>query len=135
MSTLRSIFPAVAAMAAAVVLPGQLYSEGPQSFDRLTTMTGKVFDNVTVTAVEPDGLRLRHDAGVSKIAFADLPSSLARQYPHDSKKAAEFAAESEARNREAIARAEEERAQAEYNARCRLAGLPPGFFIPAEGPL
>jgi hypothetical protein len=135
MSTLRSILPAVMAFAAAAVLQGQLLAEGPESFDRLTTIKGKVFTNVTVTAVEPDGLRLRHDAGVSKITFGDLPPSLAREYPHDPKEAAEFAAKEEERNRQAIARAEEERAQAEHDARCRLAGLPPGFYIPEEGPL
>jgi hypothetical protein len=105
------------------------------TFDRIQTTTGKVFRNVEVLAVDPDGLRLRHDDGVSKVPFADLPSSLTKQYPYDPQKAAEFAAQTEATNRKAIQFAEDERARAEYDELCRRAGLPPGFYIPTQGPL
>jgi hypothetical protein len=115
-------------------LAGALFSEVPESFRELKTAAGKVFLNAKVLAVEPDGLRLLHDSGVSKVAFADLSESLRSQFPHDPEAAAEFAAMTEAANREAIERGEQERARADYDERCRRAGLPSGFVIPTEGP-
>jgi hypothetical protein len=124
---------AVAIVIAAIT--GSLFSEAPESFREFKTTTGKVFLNAKVLAIEPDGLRLLHDSGVSKVAFADLPVSLRSQFPHDPELAARYAAKTEAANRDAIKRGEQERARADYDERCRRAGLPPGFFIPAEGPL
>jgi hypothetical protein len=98
-------------------------------------ITGKVLVNARILSVDPDGLRVSHEYGVSKVAFADLPEALRRQFPHDPVAAADFAAKAEAANREAIRLAEEERARFDYDERCRRAGLPPGFVIPADGPL
>jgi hypothetical protein len=127
----RALFITVAAV---TVASSPLLSQ-PQNLGDLRMITGKVLVNARILAVEPDGLRVSHEFGVSKVAFADLPESLRRQFPHDAAKAAEFAAKAEAANREAIQSAEEERARFDYDERCRRAGLPPGFLIPADGPL
>jgi hypothetical protein len=131
------LLPIAATVACAFVtsIPAPLLAEPQANFAELRMMTGKVLVNARILAVEPDGLRLSHESGVSKIAFADLPESVRQQFPFDPVEAADFAAKTEAANRAAIQFAEEERARFEYDARCRRAGLPPGFFIPAEGPL
>jgi hypothetical protein len=130
----RAFFMTAVAVATVSVATGPILAQSSDLGD-LRMITGKVLVNARILAVEPDGLRLRHDSGVSKIAFADLPESLRKQFPHDPKKAAEFAAKAEAANREAIQAAELERARFDYDERCRRAGLPPGFMIPAKGPL
>src|SRR4051794_25282610 len=79
-----------------------ILAESIEGFTSLQTVAGKVFVNVRIIATEPDGLRLLHDAGVSKIAFVDLPVSLRDRYVYDAAKAAEFAARTEAANRQAI---------------------------------
>jgi hypothetical protein len=130
----RTLFITAVAVAAVTVASTPLLSQ-PQDLGDLRMITGKVLVNARILAVEPDGLRLSHEFGVSKITFADLPASLRSQFPHDPAAAAEFAAKAEAANREAIQSAEQERARFDYDERCRRAGLPPGFMIPAEGPL
>jgi hypothetical protein len=134
MSPLHQIFAAVA-LTALTVSPSTSWSQAAEELGDITTPAGKSFLNAKVIAVDPDGLRLLHEAGVSKVSFADLPPDVARRYPQDPAKAAEFAAKAEAANREAIRLSEQERAMAGYNERCRRAGLPPNFYIPAEGPL
>lgn len=116
-------------------LCAQTQAQAPEHLGDLKTVTGKVYRDAKVMAVDPDGLRLLHDSGVSKIAFVDLPGSVRSRFPHDPDKAAEFAAKAEAANREAIQYSEQERARVEYDERCRRAGLPMGFLIPNEGPL
>jgi hypothetical protein len=131
------LLPAAATVACALMtaIPGPLLAQPQVSFAELKTVKGKVLLKARVLAVEPDGLRLSHETGVSKIAFADLPEPVREQYPHDPVKAAEFAAKAEAAHRAAIQSAEEERARFEHDERCRRAGLPPGFHIPVDGPL
>jgi hypothetical protein len=126
---------AAVALTAITASPATSWSQIAEELGDLTTPAGKTFLNAKVIAIEPDGLRLLHEAGVSKVMFADLPQDLARRYPHDPAKAAEFAAKVEAANREAIRISEQERNMAAYNERCLRAGLPPNFHIPAEGPL
>lgn len=135
MSQSRILLAATLALSTVTVHPRLVLAQPQEVLATLVTPSGKTYLNAEVLAVEPDGLRLRHDAGVSKVAFADLPASLASCYPHDPVKAAEFAASAEAANRVAILLGEQERARAEFDERCRLAGLPPGFVIPEEGPL
>jgi hypothetical protein len=117
------------------ITPASLWCQASGNLGDVRTTTGKVFVNAKVLFVDPDGLRLQHDAGVSKVPFTDLPASIRNLFPHDPAKAAEFAARVEADNRKAILSAEHERAQADYNERCLKAGLPPGFVIPNKGPL
>src|SRR6185436_9745914 len=90
----RAFFMTAVAVATVSVATGPLLAQTSALGD-LRMITGKVLVNARILAVEPDGLRLGHDSGVSKIAFADLPESLRKQFPHDPKKAAEFAAKAE----------------------------------------
>ncbi len=123
------------ALLSLLAAPPACQADGTISFPELRLSTGKVLTQVQITAVEPDGLRLRHATGVSKVRFADLPEQVQRKYPYDPNKAAEFAARETAAHLQAIQTGEQERARAEQDERRRLAGLPPGFFIPSEGPL
>jgi hypothetical protein len=134
MSLSRAVAPTFALLVVLSV-PSTSHAEEEKRFAELKLSTGKVLTAVRVTAVEPDGLRLQHTAGVSKVRFADLPEHVRREYPHDSDRAAAFAAQAEAAHLQAIQLGEQERSRAEYDERCRLAGLPAGFHIPAEGPL
>src|SRR6188768_732666 len=93
----HALFITAAAVAAVTVASSPLLSQ-PQNLGDLRMITGKVLVNAHILAVEPDGLRLRHESGVSKIAYADLPASLRSQFPHDPVAAAEFAAKAEAAN-------------------------------------
>jgi hypothetical protein len=128
-------FAAAVVFTALTAFSSSAWSQLAEDLGDITTPAGKSFYNAKVIAVEPDGIRLRHESGVSKVLFADLPADVASRYPHDPAKAAAFAAKAEATNREAIRIAEQERAMAAYNERCRRAGLPPNFYIPEEGPI
>ena len=61
----------------------------------------RVLTNVRITKVEPDGLRLSHDAGISKIPYEALPNDLRETYKFDPIAASAFRAEQEAARREA----------------------------------
>ena len=59
------------------------------------------FTNCTVTAVEPDGLRVMHDAGFAKLPFEALPPEMQRALGFDAAKVEQFREE----KRQAEARA------------------------------
>ena len=106
-----------------------------EKFAELRTAKGRVYVNATVLAVEPDGLRLQHDAGVSKVTFLDLPDPVRKKYPFDPERAAEFARAAEAANREAIAIGEQDRLKADLEERKRKAGIPADVTLPSDGPV
>lgn len=60
-----------------------------------------VFKNVRVTAVLPDGLKISHDGGISKIPFERLPQDLRSKYKFDAGAAAAFRTKIEAQQAEA----------------------------------
>lgn len=65
-----------------------------QVIDRLETRKGAVFENVTIREVTPVGMQIRHDGGMRRIAFEDLPAELQEQFQFDPKqKAAAMAQE------------------------------------------
>ena len=119
---------AVASHAAPPLPPAETFAE-------LRTEKGRTFINAKVIAVEPDGLRLQHDTGVSKVAFAELPEPVRKNYPHDPEKAAEYAKAAEAANREAIFSAEQERLRTEQAEMKRKAGVAPEVELDVEGPV
>jgi len=49
----------------------------------LTTTDGKTYTGVEVTKVDPDGLRIRHEAGTAKIPFEKLPVEIQKQHGYD----------------------------------------------------
>lgn len=56
----------------------------------MTTRDGTTYQNVTVTAVEPDGLRVTHSNGAAKLLFVELPTAIQQLYHYDPSKAAEY---------------------------------------------
>lgn len=66
---------------------------------------GTTLKNAVVLKVEPDGLRLEHSAGVSKVKFEDLPAAVQKQFTFDREQAEDFRQKQEA-SREARAEAE-----------------------------
>jgi hypothetical protein len=75
----------------------------------LTTTDGKTYDAVTVTKVEPDGIKIIHESGVAKVPFEKLSVEIQKQYGFDPEKAEKFR-EAQAIKQEAanIAAAKEE---------------------------
>jgi hypothetical protein len=55
----------------------------PESAAKLTDTSGRVYRGVTVKQVEPDGLLVQHEGGVSKIYFLDLPTAVQNEYDFD----------------------------------------------------
>ncbi len=79
------------------LLPGQVLISDHTS---ITTTSGVVYENCTLTRVEPDGISVRHVCGVAKIPFPELPPEYAKAYDYDPDKAYVYAEEA-ARKREA----------------------------------
>jgi hypothetical protein len=59
----------------------------------LTTILGKVYKDVVITKVEPDGLTVENSAGVEKVRFADLPPEIRKQFNFDPAQAAAYTKE------------------------------------------
>lgn len=76
----------------------------PMAYDRLD-VGGKVYEQVTVRKVEPDGLSIMHAAGTKKLYFRDLPEEMRNAYGYDPAAAA--------RHQEAVRSAEAQAAAAE----------------------
>ena len=57
------------------------------------TVSGKEYKDATVTCVEPDGIIVKTNSGVTKIYFAELPKDVQEQFHYDSGKAASYSAE------------------------------------------
>lgn len=73
--------------------------------DDFKLLNGKEYKGVTVSKVEPDGLRLMTDAGIEKIPFDQLPPEIGAKYGYDPKKATEYAKTVDA-NRAAVEQAQ-----------------------------
>jgi hypothetical protein len=69
----------------------------PASFDRITTLDGKVYEKVSVQRIEPDGLLVEfsprdNSFGTAKLKFRNLPTDLRERYGYDAARAEAFAA-------------------------------------------
>jgi hypothetical protein len=51
-----------------------------EKIPELKTADGKVFQNVTITKVEPDAIRIMHEAGAAKIQFEMIPEELRKKF-------------------------------------------------------
>ncbi len=58
-----------------------------------TTVNGKQYKDATITRVEPDGIVVKTNSGVTKIYFAELPKEVQERFHYDSEKAASYSAE------------------------------------------
>jgi thiol-disulfide isomerase/thioredoxin len=84
--------------------------------DDFKTIDGKEYKNVRLSRVEPDGIVLMTNSGISKIYFTELPKEVQERFHYDAAKAAAYSS-GQAANQEAFRRqqAELERKLAEKN--------------------
>ena len=57
------------------------------------TVNGKEYKDATVTRVEPDGIVVKTNTGVTKIYFTELPKEVQQRFHYDPTKAASYSAE------------------------------------------
>src|SRR2546423_5129835 len=56
-------------------------------------VNGKEYKDATVTRVEPDGIVVKTNSGVTKVYFIELPKEVQERFHYDSEKAASYSAE------------------------------------------
>jgi hypothetical protein len=84
----------------------------PGAIAEVKTLDGKVFQGVTISRVEPDGLRIFHSAGIAKIPVEMLPEDLKAKFNFDMSHAEAFRGEKKI-EAEARAKAASEQRQTE----------------------
>jgi uncharacterized phage infection (PIP) family protein YhgE len=57
------------------------------------TVNGKEYKDATVTRVEPDGIVVKTNSGITKVYFTELPKEVQEHFHYDSEKAASYSAE------------------------------------------
>jgi len=86
----------------------------------ITLLNGKILKNARVSRVDPDGLRIVHDDGLTKVPMEDLPPALKEKYSFDSQKADQFREKQQQAMKQAAAeekqRLDEEKADKERKA-------------------
>jgi hypothetical protein len=60
------------------------------SAEDITTVNGKTYSNVTVTRVEPDGISIKHSAGIIKLFVNELTPELQEKYKLSSDSAGQY---------------------------------------------
>lgn len=58
----------------------------------LTTLNGLTYSNCVLRRVEPDGISVKHQKGLAKLYFTELPDDLRDKYGYDPAKAKDYAA-------------------------------------------
>jgi hypothetical protein len=61
--------------------------------DDFKTIDGKDYKKVTVSRVEPDGIVLITNSGISKIYFTELPKEVQERFHYDAAKAVAYSSE------------------------------------------
>ena len=61
--------------------------ETPPGTNDLVTTDGEIFRNVQVRRIEPDGLTIHHDTGLTKVELARLSEEMQKKYEYDFSKA------------------------------------------------
>jgi hypothetical protein len=61
--------------------------------DDFKTIDGKEYKNDTVSRVEPDGIVLKSNSGVSKVYFTELPKGVQERFHYDAQQAAQYTAQ------------------------------------------
>src|SRR6516164_11809204 len=56
------------------------------------TVNGKEYKDATITRVEPDGIIVKTNSGVTKVYFTELPKDGQEHFHYDSDKAASYSA-------------------------------------------
>jgi hypothetical protein len=74
------------------------------------TIDGKEYKDATVTRMEPDGIVVKTNSGVTKIYFTELPKEVQERFRYDSEKAASYSGK-QAANYTAYQKQQEQAAQ------------------------
>jgi hypothetical protein len=61
--------------------------------DDFKTVNGKEYKDATITRVEPDGIVVKTNSGVTKVYFTELPKDVQEHFHYDAGKAASYSAE------------------------------------------
>ena len=61
--------------------------------DDFKTITGKEYKNATVSRIEPDGIVLTNNAGISKVYFTELPKEVQERFGYDPQRATDYSAQ------------------------------------------
>jgi thiol-disulfide isomerase/thioredoxin len=81
--------------------------DGQQRSDEFKTINGKVYKNATINRVEPDGLILVSNSGISKVYFTELPRDVQERFHYDPETAAAYSS-TQAATQEAFQKQQEE---------------------------
>jgi len=57
------------------------------------TVNGKEYKDATITRVEPDGIVVKTNSGVTKVYFTELPKDVRERFRYDAGKAASYSAD------------------------------------------
>jgi len=57
------------------------------------TVNGKEYKDATITRVEPDGIVVKTNSGVTKVYFTELPKDVQERFRYDAGKAASYSAD------------------------------------------
>ena len=57
------------------------------------TVNGKEYKDATVTRVEPDGIVVKTNSGITKVYFSELPKDVQEHFHYDAEKSASYSAE------------------------------------------
>jgi hypothetical protein len=63
-----------------------------QGVEDFKTVNGKEYKNAKVTRVEPDGIVLKVNSGISKVYFTELPKEVQQRFNHDPQRATAYIA-------------------------------------------
>ena len=61
--------------------------------DDFKTVTGKEYKNATVSRVEPDGIVLTNNTGISKVYFTELPKDVQERFGYNPQRATAYSAQ------------------------------------------
>lgn len=70
-----------------LALPLTALADDMKKIPLLTLACGHTYKSVTITKVEPDGICITHETGLSRIPFEQLPVELQKELGHDPQKA------------------------------------------------
>jgi hypothetical protein len=71
------------------------------------TVNGKEYKDATVTRIEPDGIVVKTNSGITKVYFTELPKNVQERFHYDAGQAASFSSE-QAANYNAYQKQQEE---------------------------
>jgi len=76
------------------VLTFLILSLAPTAFaEDFKTVNGREYKDATITRVEPDGVVVKTNSGITKLYFTELPKEVQERFHYDSQKAAAYSAQ------------------------------------------